>query len=483
MKQIRNALLRLVILFFLISFVSNESIANSDKPKKRPNIIIFIADDLGVTDIGPYGNKVVRTPHLDKFANESLLFTNTFAGSPTCGPSRSTLLTGLLPFRHGGHGNHSAVKEGTLSIVQYLQPLGYKVAIAGKLHVGPEASFPFERVSHSNVPEPGFEDKTWLRHDLNVDAVDKWLSVQKKDEPFVLIVADHSPHVIWPEKAEYSAEEIDIPSKHIDTYDTRKARARYYTDITKMDRNMGNLLSSLDKHGFDESLVLFTSDQGPQWAFGKWSLYDYGIQTPMLIRWPGTVKAAIQSDALVSQADILPTFIEIAGGKAPKNIDGISFMNVLKSGKDSNRKYVVASHTGDHQMNRSPARMVRTKRFKYILNLAPEIEFNTHMNKATDHDGGREYWPSWVEKARTDKHAKKVLNLYHHRPAEELYDVVADPQEMNNLINDPKQAAILKELRAQMRGWRKQQGDFETGPEKPSQKVGKKEEVPYVFLD
>lgn len=464
------------------------SFKGKDLPKKqdsnRPNIVIFIADDLGVTDIRPYGNQVVRTPHLDKFAKESLLFTNAFASSPTCGPSRSSLMTGLFPFRHGGHGNHSAVKKGTRSIVQYFKSLGYKVAIAGKLHVGPESSFPYERISHSNLSEPGFENNNWLRYDLNVDAVDKWLAAQKSDEPFVLIVADHSPHVIWPEKATYTPEEVDIPAKHIDTYDTRKSRARYYTDITKMDDNMGKTLASLSKHGFDENtMVVYTADQGPQWAFGKWSLYDYGIQAPLIVRWPGTVKKNSRTDALVSQVDLIPTLLEAIGAKAPGNIDGVSFLKVLKKGKDSKRKYTYASHTGDHKMNRSPARMVRTKRFKYILNLAPEIEYNTHMNKATDHDGGREYWPSWIEKARTDKHAQKVLNLYHHRPAEELYDVKADLHEMNNLANDPKYSKVLKELRAEMVSWRKQQGDSETGPEKLSEKPKAKDEVPYVFWD
>lgn len=477
-------LLVLIIPVALLSFVISDNLSGTKSVKKRPNIVIFIADDLGVGDIGPYGNKVVRTPKLDKFAGESLRFTNTYAASPTCGPSRSTLFTGLFPFRHGGHGNHSAVKNGTRSIVHYFKALGYRTAIAGKLHVGPEESFPFERVSRSNLPEPGFEKDLWLHYDLSVDAVDKWLSGRKEDEPFVLIVADHSSHVIWPEKASYTPGEVNIPSKHIDTYDTRKSRARYYTDITRMDDNMGKLLSSLHKHGFDNNtMVVFTADQGPQWAFGKWSLYDYGVKTPMMIRWPGKVKPASQTDALISHADLLPTIVEAAGGEVPEKIDGISFLKVLKGAKDSRRKYTYASHTGDHQMNRSPARMVRTKRYKYILNLAPEIEYHTHMDKATDHDGGREYWPSWIEKARTDVHAQNILNLYHKRPARELYDLLADPEEMNNLAEDPKYGEILKNLQTQMVSWRKQQGDFETGPEKPAQPGVKKAEVPYLFWE
>lgn len=453
-------------------------------PARKPNMVIFIADDLGASDIGPYGNKVVRTPHLDAFAAQSILFSNAFASSPTCGPSRSTIFTGLYPFRHGGHGNHSAVNPGTISMVQQLRPLGYRVAIAGKTHIGPEASFPFEKVAHSNAIEPGKEKTPWLRYDLNMDAVEQWIAGLKKDEPFVLIVCDHSPHVIWPEQATYKPGDVDIPVKHIDTEDTRKARARYYTDITKMDDNVGKLMGSLKKHELDQNtMVMFTADQGPQWAFGKWTLYDYGIQAPMIVRWPEVVKAGTRTDDVMSLSDIVPTMLDIAGGKSALKLDGSSVLRTLKGKGYAGTGYAYASHTGDHQMNRSPARMVRTKQFKYILNLAPEIEFNTHMNKAKDHDGGREYWPSWQKKAENDAHAKKVLDLYHHRPAEELYDVLTDPQEMNNLAADPKHASILKKLRKKVVSWRKQQGDTETGPEKPADPNVKKAEVPYLFLD
>ena len=103
-----------------------------------------------------------------------------------------------MPIRHGAHGNHSGVSAGTRSMVQYLQPLGYRVAIAGKYHIGPEDIFSFERVSKTNVPEPGFEKKPGLNYDLNLAPVEAWLSQQQKDKPFMLVVADHSPHVIWP---------------------------------------------------------------------------------------------------------------------------------------------------------------------------------------------------------------------------------------------------------------------------------------------
>src|SRR5690606_13771247 len=117
---------------------------NGQPNASLPNIVLFMADDLGVSDIGPYGNRTVKTPNLDRLATEAMLFKRAFAASPTCCPSRSSLYTAMYPMRHGAHGNHSGVKAGMLSIVQRLSALGYRVAIAGKLHVGPRDVFPFE---------------------------------------------------------------------------------------------------------------------------------------------------------------------------------------------------------------------------------------------------------------------------------------------------------------------------------------------------
>jgi N-sulfoglucosamine sulfohydrolase len=446
----------------------------------RANIVLFIGDDLGALDIGPYGNVVVRTPHLDRLAAESLLFTRAFAPSATCSPSRSAMYTGLMPLRNGAHGNHSLVRDGTRSLTHYFGELGYRVALAGKLHVGPREVFPFEYVPDSNVPEPGYAGKGVLWTDLDMGAVDRWLSGVERSEPFVLLVADHSPHVIWPERAEYDPAEMDVPPTHIDTREYRRSRARYYTDITKMDRNVGALLESLRRHGLsDNTIVAFTADQGPQLAFGKWGLYDPGIQAPLIIRWPGRAPAGERTDALVSLVDLLPTFLEAAGGRAPQRIDGRSFLAVLSGRSHTHRDTVFASHTGDGRVNRTPMRMVRTERYKYILNLADTI-YTTHIDRARDHDGGREYWRSWRERSFVDPAAAAILWRYHHRPPEELYDLERDSNETRNLADQPHYAEILGAMRARMAEWRAQQGDVESGPESLERKPGVRG-PPYVF--
>lgn len=460
--------------------------AQTAKIGKPLNIVIFVADDLGANDISPYGNKIIKTPNLERLANESILFSNCYAASPTCSPSRASLHTGLYPFKNGAHANHSGIREGIKTLPAYLKQSGYQVALAGKLHIGPLSSYPFELIHGTNVPEPGYEGKGDLWTDLNLGPVEEWISkASKGSKPFLLVVNDHSPHVIWPEKPEYEDHEVDIPPFHIDTKSTRKSRARYYTDITKMDRNVGKLLDFLDEFNLqNNTVVIFTADQGPQWAFGKWNLYDYGIRVPLLIRYPGYQNSQRETNALVSHVDLVPTAVEIAGG-SPNNeamqLDGKSLLPIINGKATDIHPYIYASHTGDGTMNMAPMRMIRTKRYKYILNLAPEVQYNTHMNKATDHDGGREYWHEWVNKSFEEEHAASVLWRYHNRPKEELYDVLKDPDELHNLAKLHHYKEVMDEFRAHMTQWRLQQGDEETGVYKEPQ-VRRNEPIsPYIF--
>lgn len=450
--------------FIYLLFLTSVLFCINGYGQQRPNIVLFIADDLGAIDISLYGNPVVRTPHIDKLGSESLMFTNAFASSPTCSPSRASIHTGLMPFRNGAHANHSGIKNGIKTLPDYLKEVGYRVGIAGKYHLGPMDAFPFEMIHGTNVPEPGYEGKGVLWTDLVLDPVEEWLSVFKSGsgQPFLLVVNDHSPHVLWPENPEYEPSEVEIPSIHIDTDETRLERAKYFTDISKMDLNVGRLMSILDSHHLQENTVfIFTSDQGPQWSFGKWSLYDYGVKVPMLVKWPGVVQGGYDTDALVSLVDLLPTFVELAGGNAPKSpefIDGISFLPLLLGKTNQHRDFLFASHTGDGDMNRTPLRMIRNKRFKYIINLAPDVKYTTHLDKGVNTG----YWPSWVEKSFQNDHARAVLSRYHFRPIEELYDVLADPDEKRNLAFNPNYQELMEELRSQMSEWRKFQGDNET---------------------
>jgi arylsulfatase A-like enzyme len=421
---------------------------------ERPNIVIFIADDMSWHDCGPYGAKDVRTPSLDQLAQRSMKFDRAFAASPTCTPSRSAMFTGMYPVRNGAHANHSVIKPGVKTWPDYMKELGYRMVLAGKSHIGPRDQFAFEYLAGSNFMPTGKKEVLWT--ELSTPRIDGFLQSHDKKTPLCLIVASHSPHVFWLENKDYDPAKISLPPYLLDTPETRAARCKYYTDVTNVDKQVGDVRQSLAKHGFSNALFMFTTDQGAQFPFSKWTLYDAGIRVPLLIDWPGRVKEGTTSSAIVSLIDVLPTVIEAAGGTAPTEIDGKSFLPVLLGKSEKGRDEVFALNTGDKDMNRAPTRCVRTEKFKYIVNLAPEIPFTTHISKGP---GRKEYYDSWVKLAETDARAKEVVQRQEHRPAEELYDVEADPYELKNLAADPAHAETLNALREKVKQWRVQQGE------------------------
>lgn len=451
------------VLLLIAGLVSGAALAGQtegvkgDRAPSRPHVVLFISDDHTWHDCGPYGAKDVRTPNLDRLAREGMRFDAAFAASPTCTPSRSAIYTGFYPFRNGAHANHSLVRDGLRSLPHRMQELGYRVVLAGKTHIGPRPVFPFEYLPDSNVMPAGKDHVLWT--DLNTGAVDRLLAAHDRKQPLCLLVCSHSPHVYWPENEGYTPEKVRIPPYLLDTPETRTVRGRYYTDVSWMDRQLGEVRSSLEKHGYTpNTLFVYTADQGAQFPFGKWNLYDAGIRAPLLASWPGKIRPRSTNRALVSLVDLLPTVIEAGGGTAPAELDGRSFLPVLHGQAQQHREEVFAAHTGDARMNRSPMRCIRTGRYKLIRNLAPETPYKTHIDAGVSADG-RDYWTSWEQKAERDPAAARVVHRYRHRPAEELYDLREDPYELKNLAAEARHAKRLADLRKRLDAWRVQQGE------------------------
>lgn len=451
---------RLLVVVGVLLFPAHESwsqAAGGGRGLQRPHIVLFIADDYTWHDAGPYGARDVRTPNLDRLAREGLRFDRAFAASPTCTPSRSAIYTGLFPFRSGAHANHSLVRDDLRTLPHRMKDLGYRVVLAGKTHIGPRANFPFEYLEGSNVMPPGRNHILWT--DLNTAAVDGLLAKHDREQPLCLIVCSHSPHVYWPENEGYDPAGVRLPPYLLDTRETREALTRYYTDVEWMDTQVGEVRASLGKYGYEkETLFIFTADQGAQFPFAKWNLYEAGIRVPLLASWPGKIKPGGTSAALVSLVDLLPTFVEAAGGGQPEDMDGRSFLPVLTGKSARHRAEVFAAHTGDGQMNRSPMRAIRTDRYKLILHLAPETPYKTHISEGATADG-RSYWESWVRLAAKNRRAAEVVRRYRHRSAEELYDLKADPWEQRNLAGESAYRSVLGELRRKLKAWRVAQGE------------------------
>jgi arylsulfatase A-like enzyme len=414
----------------------------------RPDLVVFLSDDHGQLDSTPYGATDVRTPQMQRLADDGLVFTHAFVASPACAPSRAALLTGLMPARNGAENNHAYKRADIASLPETLRALGYETAAFGKVAHG-----------DADVARHGFDV-----HDRSGSAatVAKFLAARDRAKPLCLFVGSHEPHVPWPDLDGYDPAKLQLPPTHADTPETRNFRARYYTDVTKADTQLGEVRALVRAH-LDPARTLFvyTSDHGAQWPFGKWNLYDAGIRVPFIAAWPGVIRPGTRTAAMIQWIDLLPTLITAAGGAVPAGIDGRSFLPVLRGEAAGHRTTIFTTHSGDGRMNVYPIRAIRTADWKLILNLHPEFAHTTHIDKALSRDGGR-YWISWFERAKSDPAIAALVRRYHERPAVELYNLSTDPFERRNLAADPTHAGRTRELRAQLEAWLETQGDRRT---------------------
>ena len=364
-------------------------------PPRKPNLVFIMADDMGSADLGCYGQTKIRTPNIDRIAREGVRFTDFYAGAPVCAPSRCTLMTGL----HSGHSfvrdnreleieGQIPLPEGTATVASLLKQQGYTTGMFGKWglgytgssgepnRVGWDSFFGYicQREAHSYYPdhlwrntdkvplegnEGGLTTGKQYSHDLI--AAEALQFVRKnKERPFFLYVPFTTPHLSLsvPEDslAEYRGQFPETPYKGTQGkygyVPQPTPRAAYAAMITRMDRDVGRLLDTLKENGLDkDTLVIFASDNGPTFdltqpggAFfhsagpfraSKGSVYEGGIRVPFVARWPGHIPAGSEQHHAAYFPDVLPTLVELAGGPAPAQTDGLSFAPALlgKSGQ------------------------------------------------------------------------------------------------------------------------------------------------------
>lgn len=374
---------------------------------RKPNIVYILADDLGVGDVGVYGQKLLKTPRIDQLAAEGLRFTQHYSGSAMCAPTRSCLLTG----QHTGHtrvrtNGDGPLHDGDVTIGEVLQSAGYKTGVIGKWGVGEAGTtgvpwqqgfdFWFGYLNQSNAHHhyPPFlwrndakemypdnpTKRTHYSHDLFTDEAMKFIR-DSKDEPFFLYLAYTLVHV-----------DLDVPEDSVKPwigkieetkpYGTpggqhyihqKRPHATFAGMVSRLDRDVGRIADLIDELGLaEDTLVIFTSDNGPTSAGGadpkffdgngdlrgiKFELYEGGIRCPMIARWPGKVKPGSTTDHISAHWDVLPTAAELAGGSVPGRVDGISFVPTLL-GQPAQQKshdhlyWEFASKTGWHALRK-----------------------------------------------------------------------------------------------------------------------------------
>jgi N-sulfoglucosamine sulfohydrolase len=441
------SLILFFMVFWFLEFANGENHTSLQKNAEPPNLVFIIADDCTFRDIGCYGGQAF-TPHIDHLATEGMKFSSCFQAAPMCSPTRHNIYTGLYPVKSGAYPNHTRAFEHVKSIAHYLQPVGYRVVQTGKKHFNPPSVFPFEYFPKSKGRDP------------DMGSIDELFTQCKTNNtPFCLFACSNSPHSPWTkgDASRYPPEDIKLPPYIVDTPVLRKHFSDYLAEITHFDSEVGSILNLLKKHQLEQdTLVMVVSEQGNAFPFAKWTCYDSGLQSAMVVRWPGRIQAGVVSDALVEYVDVCPTFVDLAGEKEVDGLDGKSFLPVLMGESKTHKEFVYGIMTTRGIINGSDAyaiRSVRNGNYKLIKNLNFESKFTNACSKS-------EYFKSMVDKANEgDSKAKRFVNAYHYRPAIEFFDIQSDPLELNNLASDPAYQLEITRLSEQLKNWMSSQGD------------------------
>jgi len=443
-----------------------------DEPR-RPNLVLILADDLGAEDCGAFGHPTIRTPNLDRLAAEGLRFDRAMLTCSSCSPSRSSLITGRYPHSTDAEELHWPLPAEQVTFVEKLRDAGYWTAAAGKWHLGNAVKDRFDVVREANprgyqlaaaAGEAQDDDPGRLAFEGPGAAqagCDQWVPVLRerpKDRPFFLWLAALDPHRDYQPGAipePHRPEDAVVPPYLPDTPEVRADLAQYYDEIARLDHFVGAVLDELERQGVaEETVVLFLSDNGRPFPRCKTTVYDSGIRTPLIVRWPGRVPAGGACTSLVSAVDIAPTLLEIAGVEPLATAQGRSFAAVLEDPTRTTRAHAFAEHNWHDYA--AFQRAVRSERFKYIrsedadLSLSPPadaVRSPTYQAMRRLRDAG----------GLTPEQAACFLAP---RPVEELYDLESDPHELHNLADDPQHAAVLAELRAALDDWRLETDDL-----------------------
>ena len=443
---------------------------NSNNANNRPNFIFYITDDISVDDLGPYGNPFVKTPHLDRMAEEGIVFDNAYLTTAQCSPMRCSTITGRYPHNTGAPELHNPLPDDQYVFTDTLRQVGYYTALSGKTHMGPNIDRAFDDVFPS-IGHGGQEE---------------WVSIMRnrpKDKPFFFWFASHDAHRPWQfdDKApRYEPDEITVPPYLYDGPETRQDLADYFHEVSRTDYYLGQLRDELERQGIVENTyVIYISDNGRPFPRSKAVLYESSIKTPLIIWAPNRIQPS-RTDSLVSSIDFAPTFLELAGINQQANltsvvddsgvsmvftpsrpqIQGVSFAKILSDPTAKTRDYVFAER--NWHVHQAHQRMVRYKKWVYMRDAWPE-------RMALE---GTLYTPTGqelLEKERQGLLQPHQRNMFlQPRPPEELYNVDHDPHQFNNLADSelPEHQEVLAHLREVLNRWTEQTGD--TVPDDPT---------------
>ncbi|MDI1247460.1 MAG: sulfatase [Lacunisphaera sp.] len=434
----------------------------ADKPVTRPNIVLIVSDDHSVPHLGAYGFPV-PTPNFDRFAAAGMTFNRMFTTAPQCAPSRASFATGRSSVAVQASRFAAGVPREIEMFPQILRrEAGYYTGIIRRAHHldgwTNAANTLIQGIwKKHNIPSVAERfDRVDMGGDYRQTAskIDAFFAQAPKDRPFFLWVNFNDPHHPWNAPAVVAPAKLPLPPDWPDTPEMRADFGRYLDEIVRMDTEFQVVLDKIEARGVTaHTIVIFVGDNGLALPRGKGSLYDRGINVPLLVRWPGHIAPGSRSSALVSGEDFAPTLLEAAGLPVPAKITGRSILPLLTGDPAYRpREHIFAmrgvhgspvfdenARSNDYDLSRA----IRSDRYKLILNYTPWMLYRP-VDSYND--------PGW--KGISAAHTARTLaapfdRLYFGtpRPIVELYDLQADPGEMHNLAGNPAYAEIEHALK------------------------------------
>jgi arylsulfatase A-like enzyme len=438
-------------------------------PPSRPNIVLIIADDLAWDDLGAFGHPTLRTPHIDRLAREGMRFDAAFVTASSCSPSRSSLITGRYPHNTDAEQLHWPLPATQATFLEPLRAAGYWTGAAGKWHLGDDAKRRFDVVREADpagftlaVGAKSGDTKMSMRQtgDIQSGCTD-WVPLLRerpRDRPFFVWLAALDPHRDYEENISprpTRPADVVVPRHLPDTPAVRHELALYYDEIERLDRFVGAVIQELAEQRIaDNTLIVFLSDNGRPFPRDKTTVFDGGIKTPLIVRWPGHVTAGSTCAQLVSTVDLAPGFLAAAGLKVPPTMQGVSFLPLLADGRTPIRHEIFAEQNWHDYEHRS--RAVRTDRFKLIVHDYADAP----LTPGADAVRGEAYRE--MQRLRASgalpPHQQQCFEL--PRAPLELFDLRSDPGEFHNVATLPAYAPVVSELQATLAQWRKDTADL-----------------------
>jgi arylsulfatase A-like enzyme len=435
--------------FFTALLIIQSYSCSTDKNKKSPpNLIVFIADDVSWDDLGCYGNEYVQSPNIDLLAKDGIVFKNAYLTTSSCSPSRNSIITGRYPHNTGAAELHSMPPIDMISLPEILKSKGYFTLQAGKFHMGDYALRGFDEVHDDRIINGKGGEEYW----------EEAIENTTNDQPFFMWLASYDAHRAWGENqftGTHKVNEIKVPEYLIDGPETRLDLVNYYDEITRFDYYIGEVVKKLKEKGvFENTVIVIMADNGRPFPHSKTRVNHQGVKTPFIVHYPKEISTRnTVNESLVSAVDIAPTLIDLAGIDPIDRFQGVSFKKLLLGATDRFRNYVFAEHNWhDYE---AYERMVSSKNYMYIKNERPQFAQRGPLDAVNS--------PTYTELKKalkdgliTERQADIFLAP---RPNEELYDLINDPYQFNNLMLGSKIPKIYFTLKQKLEEWSIATGD------------------------